>query len=98
MPRKSAIGLPTRNQVLEFIRESGGPSGKREIAREFGLKGQEKIALKKLLADMADEGLIDGRKSAYHQMGGLHKVTVLRVVDVEDGYPVAIPDRSEERR
>lgn len=91
MPRKSH-GLPTKKQVLEFIRESDGPSGKREIAREFGLKGQEKIALKKLLADMTEEGLIDGRKSAYNQMGGLPKVTVLRVVEVEDGYPVAIPD------
>jgi len=92
MPRKSAIGLPSREQVLEFIRTADGPAGKREIARAFGLKGQEKIALKKLLGDMADEGLIDGRKSAYHQMGGLPKVTVLRVVEIDDGHPIAIPD------
>jgi ribonuclease R len=90
--RHAAPGLPTKEQVLEFIRTADGPAGKREIARKFGLKGQEKIALKKLLADMAEEGLIDGRKSAYHRMGGLPKVTVLRVVDVEDGYPVAVPD------
>jgi ribonuclease R len=89
---RQAHGLPTANQVLEFIRTADGPAGKREIARAFGLKGQEKIALKKLLADMAEEGLIDGRKSAYHRMGGLPKVTVLRVVDVEDGYPIAVPD------
>ncbi|MXO58842.1 ribonuclease R [Altererythrobacter salegens] len=91
-PHKKVHGLPSKEQVLEFIRTSDGPAGKREIARAFGLKGQEKIGLKKLLGDMADEGLIDGRKSAYHRMGGLPKVTVLRVVDVEDGYPVAIPD------
>jgi ribonuclease R len=89
---KRPSGLPTPNQVLEFIRTADGPAGKREIARAFGLKGQEKIALKKLLGDMAEEGLIDGRKSAYHRMGGLPKVTVLRVVDVEEGYPVAVPD------
>ena len=88
----SVHGLPSQEQVLEFIRTADGAAGKREIARAFGLKGQEKIALKKLLADMAEEGLIDGRKSAYHRMGGLPKVTVLRVVDVEDGYPIAIPD------
>jgi ribonuclease R len=91
MPHKHH-GLPSAEQVLEFIRTADGPAGKREIARAFGLKGQEKIALKKLLADMAEEGLIDGRKSAYHRMGGLPKVTVLRVVDVEDGYPIAVPD------
>jgi ribonuclease R len=85
-------GLPSREQVLEFIRTAEGPAGKREIARAFGLKGQEKIALKKLLADMAEEGLIDGRKSAYHRMGGLPKVTVLRVVEIDDGQPIAVPD------
>ncbi|MGZ5791720.1 MAG: ribonuclease R family protein [Croceibacterium sp.] len=89
---KKPHGLPSPDQVLEFIRTADGPAGKREIARAFGLKGQEKIALKKLLADMAEEGLIDGRKSAYHRMGGLPKVTVLRVVDTEEGYPVAVPD------
>ncbi|HSG33116.1 MAG TPA: ribonuclease R, partial [Sphingomonadaceae bacterium] len=64
----------------------------REIARAFGLKGQEKIALKKLLRDMADEGLIDGRTTAFHRMGGIPKVTVLRVAGIEDGEAIAIPE------
>ncbi|MEO1730598.1 MAG: VacB/RNase II family 3'-5' exoribonuclease [Pseudomonadota bacterium] len=84
--------MPTREQVLEFIQGSENQAGKREIARAFGLKGQEKITLKRLLKDMAEEGLIDGRKTAYHRMGGVPKVTVLRVVDIEDGEPIAIPD------
>jgi ribonuclease R len=91
MPRKHH-GLPSKEQVLEFIRTADGSVGKREIAREFRLQGQEKIALKKLLADMAEEGLIDGKKSAYHRMGGLPKVTVLRVVEIDDGAPIAMPD------
>lgn len=85
-------GLPSKEQILAFIKDSPTPAGKREIAREFGLKGQEKIKLKALLKDMADEGLIDGRKSAFHEMGGLPKVTVLRVVDIDEGEPVAVPD------
>ncbi|MEL6539881.1 MAG: ribonuclease R [Pseudomonadota bacterium] len=85
-------GMPTRQQVLEFIQSSDTPAGKREIAKAFGLKGQEKIALKRLLRDMAEEGLIDGKKTAYHRMGGVPKVTVLRVVEIEDGEPIAIPD------
>ncbi|KWV92980.1 ribonuclease R [Erythrobacter sp. YT30] len=90
--KKHIQGLPTRQQVLEFIQTSDSAAGKREIAKAFGLKGQEKIALKRLLKDMAEEGLIDGRKSAYHRMGGIPKVTVLRVVEIEDGEPVAQPD------
>lgn len=85
-------GLPSREQILEFIQTSDTPAGKREIAKAFGLKGQEKIALKKRLKDMAEEGLIDGKKTAYHRMGGVPKVTVLRVVEIDDGEAFAIPD------
>lgn len=89
---KPQPGLPSRQQILDFIANSAEPAGKREIARAFGLKGQEKITLKALLRDMADEGLIDGNRSAFHRMGGVPKVTVLRVVDIEDGEAVAVPD------
>lgn len=85
-------GMPTKKQVLEFIQISETPAGKREIARAFGLKGQEKIALKALLKDMAEEGLIDGKKSAFHRMGGLPKVTVLRIVEIDEGDAIAEPD------
>jgi ribonuclease R len=85
-------GLPTRQQVLDFIAQSDEPAGKREIAKAFGLKGTEKIALKTLLKDMADEGLIDGNRSAFHAMGGVPRVTVLRIVEIDEGEPVAIPD------
>jgi ribonuclease R len=84
--------MPTRAQILEFLQTSDKIAGKREIAKAFGLQGQEKIALKALLKDMADEGLIDGKKTAYHRMGGVPKVTVLRVAEIEDGEPFAIPD------
>ncbi|MFM2302077.1 MAG: hypothetical protein RLZZ84_1813, partial [Pseudomonadota bacterium] len=94
MPRKShpVSGLPTRQQVLDFIASSETPAGKREIARAFGLKGQEKIQLKALLKDMAEEGLIDGNRTAFHRMGGVPKVTVLRVAEIDEGEALAIPD------
>ncbi|WP_027442013.1 ribonuclease R [Erythrobacter cryptus] len=91
-PPKRPQGMPTREQVLDFIQASDTPAGKREIAKAFGLKGQEKIRLKALLKDMAEEGLIDGKKSAYHRMGGLPRVTVLRIVAIEDGEAIAEPD------
>ncbi len=93
---KQHQGLPTKKQVLDFIQSSDRPAGKREIAKAFGLKGQEKISLKRLLKDMAEEGLIDGKKTAYHRMGGVPKVTVLRVVEIEDGEAIAIPDNWSE--
>ncbi|CAM5628913.1 Ribonuclease R OS=Sphingobium scionense OX=1404341 GN=rnr PE=3 SV=1 [Sphingobium scionense] len=89
-------GFPTRDEVVDFITSSDQPAGKREIAKAFGLKGQEKIALKALLKDMADEGLIDiGPARAFHKMGGVPKVTVLRIVDVDDTTLIATPERWE---
>ncbi len=86
------VGLPSKEQVLEFIQTSETTVGKREIAKHFRLKGQERIALKALLKDMAEEGLIDGKKSAFHRMGGLPKVTVLRIIEIDEGEPIAIPE------
>src|SRR5438270_2384515 len=95
MPRKRPAGLPSRKQILDFIASSDQPAGKREIARAFGLSGQEKIDLKRLLKDMADEGLIDSSPGrAFHQSGGVPKVTVLRVVEVDDSGQVrAVPEQ-----
>jgi ribonuclease R len=97
MARKPSPGLPTRKQILDFIASSGQPAGKREIARAFGLKGNDKIALKKLLNDMGDEGLIDtSRGRAFHQVGGIPKVTVLKVTAAdEDGAIWATPEHWE---
>lgn len=97
VPKRPPAGLPTREQIMDFIQSSDTPAGKREIARAFGLTAQEKIALKALLKDMADEGLIDGAPGrAFHKMGGLPKVTVLRVADVDEGGNVwAVPERWE---
>ncbi len=91
-PPKPPQGMPTPQQVLDFIQSSDIPAGKREIAKAFGLKGQEKIKLKALLKDMAEEGLIDGSKSAFHRMGGVPKVTTLRIVDIDEGELIAEPD------
>jgi ribonuclease R len=95
--KPTRAGLPSRQQILDFIASSDVAAGKREIARAFGLSGHDKIALKTLLHDMADEGLIDASPGrAFHQSGGVPKVTVLRVVDVdESGVAWAVPERWE---
>ncbi|MFL6843987.1 MAG: ribonuclease R family protein [Allosphingosinicella sp.] len=97
MARTNRPGLPSRQQILDFMASSDEPAGKREIARAFGLHGHDKVALKTLLKDMADEGLIDASPGrAFHQAGGVPKVTVLRIVDVdESGTAWAVPERWE---
>jgi ribonuclease R len=93
MPKRPPPGLPTRDQIMRFVTTSDIPAGKREIARAFAVKGNEKIALKSLLKDMADEGLIDSAPGrAFHKMGGVPKVTVLRVIDTDGDSVFAVPE------
>src|SRR5258707_10529566 len=95
MRGKRLAGLPATKKLLHLIESSDQPLRKREIARAFGLSGQDKIDLKRLLKDMADEGLIDSSPGrAFHQAGGVPKVTVLRVHSVDDGGAVwAVPEQ-----
>lgn len=83
--RKPGKPFPTRDQVLDFIRESETPVGKREIARAFGILGADRLRLKKLLREIALAGDIErGKKRRLHPKGALPAVATL-VVDRIDG-------------
>ncbi len=85
--------FPTRERVLEFIRDSGRPVGKREIARAFHLSGADRIRLRDLLKEMKEEGLLPkGRR--HRPAGRLPEVTVIEVTSVTaDGDVLAAPVR-----
>ncbi|MGI9402699.1 MAG: ribonuclease R, partial [Rhizobiaceae bacterium] len=93
MAHRKHIGtVPDRDKILEFIADNPGKSGKREIAREFGIKGNAKIALKAILKELADEGLIEKRGKKLTRAGELPKVTVLDIVTRDgDGGLLAKP-------
>ncbi len=71
--------IPTREEVLQFITENPDKSGKREVARAFGLKGQQRIALKAMLGELQDEGLIKKQGKRFAKPGTLPSVTVLDI-------------------
>jgi ribonuclease R len=96
LPRKAKPkikpGLPEREAVLAFVAEHSGKVGVREIARAFGVPPGEKVALKRMLRELADEGLVDGRRKRLHRPGDLPSVTVLRVEGIDDqGEPIGVP-------
>ena len=94
--RRKPSEFPSRDAILSFIEASDQPVGKREIAKHFAIRGNDKIALKALLKDMTDEGLVDlapGR--AFHKHGGLPRGTVLRVAAVEGDAVWAVPEHWE---
>jgi ribonuclease R len=83
-PKAAPRALPTKDAILEFIRGAKGKVGNREIARAFGLKGSDRIAMKQLLREMTDEGKLLGNRKALKQPGRLPPVAVMEVVACDD--------------
>ena len=89
--------MPTREAILRFLEGAQGKVGKREIAKAFGIKGGDKIALKALLAEMAAEGELVGNRKSLKRHGQVPPVAVLQIVDRDDeGELVAEPVAWEE--
>jgi ribonuclease R len=93
-PKKKPLpaGLPSREAILAFIADHPGKAGKREISRAFNITGADRIGLKRLLREMADDGQIDGRRTKLRRPGDLPSVTVLRIDRIDDqGDLIAVP-------
>lgn len=90
-PKRSAP-LPSEEQILEFIRSSKGPVGKREVARAFGVRGPEKIALKALMKQMSLGGDITKGKRRFQKTGVLPPVDAIEISAIDkDGDLFAKP-------
>lgn len=72
--------LPNKAQILQWIAENPGQSAKRDIAKAFGIKGAGKIELKRLLAELEDEGQLERKKRSFLPPGALPPVTLLAVM------------------
>jgi ribonuclease R len=59
--KKPDNGFPARDAIVAFIRANPGKIGTREIAREFGLKNADRVELKRILRELADDGTIAKR-------------------------------------
>ena len=80
-PKSQPVGkLPSKQAILDFLQSAGERTGKREIARAFGVKGGDRVALKELLRDMANDGLIAGSRRKLQRPGVLASVTVIEIV------------------
>ncbi|MGD9538163.1 MAG: ribonuclease R [Alphaproteobacteria bacterium] len=76
--------LPTRDELLRYIEESEGKVGKRELARAFGIKGDARAELKRLLRDLEDEGALQrGGRRALHRTGALPAVCPIDIHDID---------------
>ncbi|MEI4484678.1 ribonuclease R [Frigidibacter sp. MR17.14] len=71
--------IPSREQILDWVADHPEAAAKRDIAKAFGIKGAERIELKRMLKELEAEGLLERRRSTYSGAGKLPPVTVLIV-------------------
>ena len=76
--------LPTKDEILEFIRSAPDKVGKREIARAFNVRGDDRLALNRILSSMREEGTLSGNRKELRRKGGLQPVMVLEVTGRDD--------------
>ena len=89
--------LPSREELLAFIREHAGKVGTREIARAFGAKNADRAELKRMLRELADEGVVERRRKRLHHGGTLPSVVLADITGRDaDGEFLARPTEWDE--
>lgn len=71
--------VPSKQDIIDFVNASPEKVGKREIARAFNIKGSDRVELKRLLRELADDGLISGNRKRLRTPGTLPKVTLIDI-------------------
>ncbi|TIL67167.1 ribonuclease R [Mesorhizobium sp.] len=83
---------PSRDEILRYIAENPDRSGKRDIAKAFALRGEDRIWLKDVLRDLQDEGLLTKERKRLARVGSLAHVAVLDIFGRDaDGVLLAHP-------
>lgn len=89
--------LPPREVILRFIADHPQKASKRELAKAFGLKGEQRVELKNLLRDLEEEGMLQKNRKSLIRPGALPPVTVLDITTRDKdgeliGRPAEWPD------
>ena len=74
------MALPSKQQILDWVADHPDAAAKRDIAKAFAVKGAEKIELKRLLKELAEEGRLERRRKSFRDAETLPPVTVVEVL------------------
>jgi ribonuclease R len=89
--------FPERDAIVAFIRAHPGKVGTREIAREFGLKNEDRIELKRILRELADQGAIAKQGKKIHEPATLPPTVMADITGRDsDGELIATPTEWDE--
>ncbi len=78
-------GLPSKADIIAFIKDRDGEIVRRDIARAFGVKGEARAELRALLKEMQAEGAINLKSGKrIEQAGAMPPVAPIDVMSVDD--------------
>jgi ribonuclease R len=78
------VPLPSKDQIRQWLTDNPGLSSKRDIAKAFGLKGDQRADLRRLLRELEDEGTVTKSARRFRPKGDLPPVALLRVLKPDD--------------
>ncbi len=88
----ATTAFPDRESIVAFVKAHPGESGTRELARHFGLKNESRAALRRILRELADEGLIAKQGKKVHEVKALPPTIVADITSRDsDGELIATP-------
>jgi ribonuclease R len=83
-PKRPAAGLPDEATLLAFLRDAGAAE-KGDIARHFGLKGEERRRLREMIRELEAAGKLGKRgRKGFSEAGALPPVGVADVVEKDN--------------
>ncbi len=86
-PKKS--GLPTKQEIIAYLKDADNEVARRDLARAFGVKGEARAQLRAMLKEMDADGSISMKSGkrierAGAQSGDLPPVAPIDVMSVDD--------------
>lgn len=97
MKRKNDHGFPDRNAIVAFIKANQGKVGTREIAREFGLKNADRAELRRMLRELADDGIVKKKRHTISEPDTLPPTLLADITGRDsDGELIASPAEWDE--
>ncbi len=73
--------IPTKDEILAWISDNPAQTSKRDIAKAFGIKGADRIDLKRVLKELEADGHLEKRRKTYRDPESLPPVSVLQVTE-----------------
>jgi ribonuclease R len=75
--------IPSKAEILDWIADNPGLTAKRDIAKAFGIKGADRIELKRVLKELEGDGTLERRHRSYRDPEKLPPVTILSILPAD---------------